>query len=76
MTENALLYSLLLITGKVLLFYILFTYLLYFIFIAVSDTVGNKGAFINITPDMKLDYVSFTAVVSLDVSMKQGEGRF
>lgn len=30
---------------------------------AISDTVGNKGALINITPDMKLDYVTFTAVV-------------
>lgn len=29
-----------------------------------SDTVGNKGAFINITPDLKLDYVTFEAVVS------------
>lgn len=29
-----------------------------------SDSVGNKGALINITPDMKLDYKTFEAVVS------------
>jgi len=26
------------------------------------DTIGNKGAIINITPDLKLNYVTFEAV--------------
>lgn len=30
-----------------------------------SDSVGNKGALINITSDIKLDYKTFDAVVSL-----------
>ncbi|KAI7898859.1 Metallo-dependent phosphatase-like protein [Cokeromyces recurvatus] len=28
------------------------------------DTVGNKGALINMTPDLKKEYITFTAVVS------------
>lgn len=31
-----------------------------------SDTIGNKGAIINITSDLKLDYKTFEAVVCLN----------
>ncbi|KAI8877755.1 protein phosphatase 5 [Backusella circina FSU 941] len=40
------------------------------------DTVGNKGAFINITPDMKLDYVSFSAVPHPSVRPMQYASQF
>jgi serine/threonine-protein phosphatase 5 len=30
-----------------------------------SDTIGNKGALINITPDLELSYKTFEAVVSI-----------
>ncbi|KAG1053454.1 hypothetical protein G6F43_004473 [Rhizopus delemar] len=40
------------------------------------DTVGNKGALINITPDMKLDYVTFTAVPHPSVKPMQYASQF
>lgn len=40
------------------------TRLTFSILVISSDSVGNKGAMINITPDMKLDYKTFEAVVS------------
>ncbi|KAI8974647.1 Metallo-dependent phosphatase-like protein [Pilobolus umbonatus] len=40
------------------------------------DTVGNKGAFINITPDIKLDYVTFTAVPHPSVKPMQYASQF
>ncbi|KAG0171579.1 Serine/threonine-protein phosphatase 5 [Apophysomyces sp. BC1015] len=41
-----------------------------------SDTVGNKGAWINITPDMKLDYVTFEAVPHPSVRPMQYASQF
>ncbi|KAL1932684.1 hypothetical protein VTP01DRAFT_8362 [Rhizomucor pusillus] len=40
------------------------------------DTVGNKGALINITPDMKLDYVTFEAVPHPQVRPMQYASQF
>ncbi|KAF7731723.1 hypothetical protein EC973_008895 [Apophysomyces ossiformis] len=40
------------------------------------DTVGNKGAWINITPDMKLDYVTFEAVPHPSVRPMQYASQF
>ncbi|CDS09702.1 hypothetical protein LRAMOSA02379 [Lichtheimia ramosa] len=40
------------------------------------DTVGNKGAFINITPDLKLDYVTFEAVPHPQVRPMQYASQF
>ncbi|KAG2233053.1 hypothetical protein INT48_009853 [Thamnidium elegans] len=40
------------------------------------DTVGNKGALINITPDMKLDYVTFSAVPHPSVRPMQYASQF
>ncbi|KAG0180293.1 Serine/threonine-protein phosphatase 5 [Apophysomyces sp. BC1034] len=41
-----------------------------------GDTVGNKGAWINITPDMKLDYVTFEAVPHPSVRPMQYASQF
>ncbi|KAG1468455.1 hypothetical protein G6F56_003821 [Rhizopus delemar] len=40
------------------------------------DTVGNKGALINITPDLKMDYVTFTAVPHPSVKPMQYASQF
>ncbi|KAI8147043.1 Metallo-dependent phosphatase-like protein [Fennellomyces sp. T-0311] len=40
------------------------------------DTVGNKGAYINITPDMKLDYVTFEHVSHPQVKPMQYASQF
>ncbi|KAI9022292.1 Serine/threonine-protein phosphatase-like protein 5 [Phycomyces nitens] len=40
------------------------------------DSVGNKGAYINITPDMKLDYVTFEAVPHPNVRPMQYASQF
>ncbi|KAI9246852.1 Metallo-dependent phosphatase-like protein [Sporodiniella umbellata] len=40
------------------------------------DTVGNKGALINITPDLKMDYVTFEAVPHPSVKPMQYAGQF
>ncbi|PHZ10157.1 MgPPT1, serine threonine phosphatase 2A catalytic sub-unit like protein [Rhizopus microsporus ATCC 52813] len=40
------------------------------------DTVGNKGALINITPDLKLDYVTFSAVPHPSVKPMQYASQF
>ncbi|KAG2196000.1 hypothetical protein INT47_011505 [Mucor saturninus] len=40
------------------------------------DTVGNKGALINISPDMKLDYVTFDAVPHPSVKPMQYASQF
>ncbi|KAI8385703.1 Metallo-dependent phosphatase-like protein [Blakeslea trispora] len=40
------------------------------------DTVGNKGALINITPDLKIDYVTFDAVPHPTVKPMQYASQF
>ncbi|OBZ84553.1 Serine/threonine-protein phosphatase 5 [Choanephora cucurbitarum] len=40
------------------------------------DTVGNKGALINITPDLKIDYVTFEAVPHPTVKPMQYASQF
>ncbi|KAI8973482.1 Metallo-dependent phosphatase-like protein [Mycotypha africana] len=40
------------------------------------DTVGNKGALINITPDLKKDYVTFSAVPHPSVKPMQYASQF
>lgn len=73
---NVLLSFLLPIIGRFLLTLLsLCTYIL-IDFILYSDTVGNKGALINITPDMKLDYVTFDAVPHPSVRPMQYASQF